>query len=122
MGCEAQAAPDSQRPAHGCLPCILEPELTDKAIRKNWARMIQRIYEVDPLVCPKCHGPMRVIAFIEDPDVIKKILKHLDLWYVKRKPPPRAPPIDDFPTYNDHPGPNADDYVRDPDYPAEAYF
>ena len=29
---------------------------------------------------------MRVIAFIEDPDVIKKILKHLDLWNVKPKP------------------------------------
>ncbi len=45
-----------------------------------------------------------------------------DLWDVKRKPPPRAPPIDDFPTYDDHPGPNANDYIRDPDYPAEAYF
>lgn len=58
------------------IPCILEPEMTDKAFRRNWARLIQKIYEVDPLVCPKCSGAMRVIAFIEDPDVIKKILKH----------------------------------------------
>jgi hypothetical protein len=29
---------------------------------------------------------MRVIAFIEDPDVIKNTLKHLDLWNVKPKP------------------------------------
>jgi hypothetical protein len=39
---------------------------------------------------------MRVIAFIEDPDVIKKILKHLGLWDVKRKPQPVAnvyPPV-----------------------------
>jgi hypothetical protein len=33
---------------------------------------------------------MRVIAFIEDPDVIKKILNHLGLWDVKRKPRPTA--------------------------------
>lgn len=61
------------------IPCILEPELTDKASRRNWAQLIQKIYEVDPLVCPKCSDAMLVIAFIEDPDVIKKILKHLGL-------------------------------------------
>lgn len=33
---------------------------------------------------------MKVISFIEDPDVIKKILKHLGLWLVKPKVPPRA--------------------------------
>jgi len=58
------------------IPCILEPELTDKAFRKDWARLIQKIYEVDPLLCPKCSSEMRVIAFIEDPDVIKKILNN----------------------------------------------
>lgn len=73
---------------------------------------------------PKMFRPMRVIAFKHDEDVIRKILKHLDLWDVKRKLPPRAhgPPMDDFFAYDDHPGPDADDYIRDPDYPAEAYF
>ena len=33
---------------------------------------------------------MRIIEFIEDPEVIKKILKHLDLWNLKARPPPRA--------------------------------
>ncbi len=28
------------------------------------------IYEADPFECPKCKGPMRVIALIEDPGVI----------------------------------------------------
>ena len=59
------------------IPCILEPELTDSAFRKNWARLIQKIYEVDPLICSRCNGPMRVISFIEDKQVIRKILKHL---------------------------------------------
>jgi hypothetical protein len=37
---------------------------------------------------------MRIIAFIEDWEVIKKILKHLGLWEVKARPPPKvkAPP------------------------------
>jgi len=46
------------------IPCILEPELTDMAFRKNWARLIQKIYEIDPLTCPKCQGPILVIVFI----------------------------------------------------------
>ena len=27
-----------------------------------WARLIRKVYEADPLVCPKCNGLMRVIA------------------------------------------------------------
>ena len=73
---------------------------------------------------PKCFGAMRIIAFIEEPDVMKKILKHLGLWDVKRKPRPvaNAPPIDVFPAYDEQSGPSPDDYTSDPDYPAEAYF
>jgi len=86
--------------------------------------LIQKIYEVDPLVCPKCSGAMRIIAFIEEPDVMKKILKHLGLWDVKHKPRPvaNAPPIDVFPTYDDQPGPSSDEYIQDSQYAAEAYF
>ncbi len=67
---------------------------------------------------------LHIISFIEDPDVIEKILKHLGLWDVKRKPRPvaNAPPFDVFPAYDEQPGPRADDYISDPDYPAEAYF
>jgi hypothetical protein len=77
------------------IPGILAPELSNRASRRNWARLIQKIYAVDPLVCPKCSGNMKVIAFTEKPDVIKKILKHLDLRHVKRKPRPlaHAPPV-----------------------------
>ena len=41
----------------------------------------------------------------------KKILKHLGLWDVKRKPRPvaNAPPIDVFPAYDEQPEPSADD-------------
>ena len=33
---------------------------------------------------------MKVISVIEDEDVIKKILKHLGLWEVKARPPPKT--------------------------------
>ena len=72
------------------IPCILESDKSSKECRKNWARLIQKIYEVDPLTCPKCSGKMKVISVIEDQDVIKKILKHLGLWEVKPRPPPKA--------------------------------
>jgi hypothetical protein len=54
---------------------------------------------------------MHVIVFIEDNDVIQKILKHLGLWHMKRKPPPKAhgPPIEAFIIYDDLPTPGMDD-------------
>jgi hypothetical protein len=56
------------------IPCILERQGELKAFRKSWARLIQIIYEVDPLICPKCQGVMRIISFIEDAQVIRDIL------------------------------------------------
>ena len=41
-------------------PCILEPDELSKGSRKNLARLIRKIYEVDPLVCQKCKGQMRM--------------------------------------------------------------
>jgi hypothetical protein len=35
---------------------------------------------------------MKIISFLEDGELIKKILKHLGLWEVKQRPPPRANP------------------------------
>ena len=34
---------------------------------QTWAMLIQRVYEIDQLVCPRCSGEMKVIAFIEPP-------------------------------------------------------
>jgi hypothetical protein len=72
------------------VPYILEPDKSLKERRKNWASLIQKIYKVDPLTCPKCFGTMKVISIIEDEEVIKKILKHLNLWDIKTRPPPKA--------------------------------
>ena len=64
--------------------------LSHNYYRKNWARLIEKIYWVDPLMCPKHQGRMKIIAFIEDEKVIEKILKHFGLWEIKARPPPRA--------------------------------
>ncbi len=67
---------------------------------------------------------MRIISFIEDDQLVKKILEHLDLWDVKRKPPPRAndPPSEAFIIYDGSSVPSADDYIIDTDYPIESYL
>ena len=56
--------------------------------------------ETDPLTCPKCQGEMRIISFIDQPDVIKKILQYLGLWEESLRPgsvQAHAPPGTDPP-------------------------
>jgi transposase len=55
---------------------------------KSWAEMIRKVYEVDPMVCPKCGGTMKVIAFLTDYAVVDRIIDHLKLSFVAEKPPP----------------------------------
>jgi len=35
--------------------------------REEWGEMIKKVYEADPLLCPKCGGPMRIVSFIAKP-------------------------------------------------------
>jgi hypothetical protein len=67
---------------------VIENNLSRKAFRRNWARLIQKVYHTDPLVCPKCNGNMKIIAFIEEEDTIRQILKHLGLWLPGNHDPP----------------------------------
>ena len=69
---------------------VIENEECSKSCSKSWARLIKKIYEVDPLTCPNCGGSMRIIAFIEDYKVIKKILDWLGIDEFRRdRPPPK---------------------------------
>ena len=70
---------------------VTEPlsEFAQRA-KAAWARLIRKVYEVDPLECPKCRGPMRAIALIEDPIVVRAILEHLGRWQPRALE--RAPP------------------------------
>ena len=106
----------------GLIPSILEPDGSTKEHKRNWARLIQKIYEVDHLTCAKCQGKMRIIAFIERPDVIKKILRHLGLWDRKARPPPKNVDPKIRIDTSDSQLPDREDYLyRDSEYPIEAY-
>ena len=61
--------------------------------KASWARLIGKVYEADPLVRLKCNGPVRVIALIDDPAVVRRILEHLGRWVpepTERDPPEAA--------------------------------
>ena len=106
------------------VPCILEADKSSKGYRKNWARLIQKIYEVDPLTCPKCLGKMKIIAFIEDEVVIEKILRHLGLWEVKVRPLPKekVPSLSISIDYSDSQIPfSGPSFYPDPEYPVDSY-
>ena len=62
--------------------------------------MIQKINEVDPLMCPECSKAMKIVSFIEDEEIIEKILKHLGLWEKKARPPPKAAGPSKIPEYS----------------------
>jgi hypothetical protein len=60
------------------------------ARRLPWAALLQRVFELDALRCPRCGTTLRLVAAIEDPAVARKILAYLDL-------PARAPPLSPAP-------------------------
>ena len=71
----------SPQPSSPCVP--------ESCCRSAWARLIAKIYEIDPFICPRCSSKMRVLAVITDPGEVKKILRHL----VKiARPPPGLDP------------------------------
>ncbi|MFH2093347.1 MAG: hypothetical protein ABIJ31_13375 [Pseudomonadota bacterium] len=67
--------------------------MSSKEARQNWARSIQKIYEVDPLVCPKGQGQMEIISIIDGFEILDRILKHPDLWEIPNHDPPEAEPV-----------------------------
>ena len=79
--------------ADDTIPTIMPNEMSGRVAKQNWARLIQKIYEVDPLICPKCNGQMKIISIIDDFDIIEQILKHLDLWDIRNHDPPETDPV-----------------------------
>lgn len=72
------------------------PTPAERRAAMSWAQRLKRVFNIDIETCRECGGAVKVIACIEDPVVIQKILDHL-----KEKPEPneltpwpetRAPP------------------------------
>jgi rRNA maturation protein Nop10 len=68
-----------------------DPAEQQSAMR--WAQRLKRVFQIDVETCPNCGGSVKVIASIEDPLVIERILRHLaskalpGLWPESRAPP-----------------------------------
>lgn len=80
---------DSPRPEHSNSPKDLPDVAERRRLRRLWATMLRRIYEVDPLTCRECGSEMKIVSFIMDRPIIKRILGHLAK---KTETGGRAPP------------------------------
>src|ERR671915_880000 len=76
--CQTPAPPATESPSE-------DAHAQGETPRMSWARLLKRVFDIDIEQCPNCGGALKIIAAIEDPPVIVKILSHLGL-------PPRAPP------------------------------
>jgi Putative transposase len=88
-GRETPPTADTPRAKAPAVPAASLPSNTDvRALRQSSAQLIRRIYEVDPLACPRCGATMRIVAFITEPKVIHTILRHLAAKGADQRSPP----------------------------------
>ena len=51
--------------------------LAERRASMTWAQRLKRMFNIDIETCRECGGAMQVIACIDDPVVIQKILNYL---------------------------------------------
>lgn len=78
--------------ADGPPALVPAPRLARAEASRRWAALLQQIFEVDPLACPTCRGPMRILAFITQTAVIDQILTHLRARAAPAAHAARSPP------------------------------
>jgi hypothetical protein len=86
---ESAPAEDSER-----APASVEPTASAGGRNRSWAVLMQRTFGLDVLACPRCGGRLRLIALIEQPSVINRVLRHLGLPAELPVPRPARPPPD----------------------------
>jgi hypothetical protein len=81
-----KAAEAAKSPSQGDARILPPPRCS-----QSWAMLIKRVYEIDPMVCTRSGGDMKIVSFIEPPqsEVIEKTLRHCGLWKASA---PRGPP------------------------------
>ena len=83
---------------------------------RKWRDPIKQAWHTDPLQCPKCQKQMRLIAVIDQPAVVEKILRHLNLWcgpatFAPARPPPKGSGAEPEPSFS-----SDNDFDATPDY------
>jgi hypothetical protein len=68
----------------------LPPE--QRARRRSWARLLRRIFEVDPLLCPRCQVQMRIVSVLTEPTVVDRIVRHVSRTGQRSPFGERSPP------------------------------
>jgi hypothetical protein len=95
----SENAPDDETAAD-CMPGSAPPDAPppgpspqQRAARRDWAQLMRRAFDFDVLSCPRCGDRMRLMATIEHPAVVRRILTHLGLsTEVPAALPARSPP------------------------------
>jgi hypothetical protein len=67
--------------ASGESPGAVEHEANWPALqarRRRWAELLRRVFQVDVEVCARCGGEARILGFVTEPQVIRRILAHLE--------------------------------------------
>jgi len=66
--------------------CSAQQHTPSRPRNYSWAELLHRVFALDVLECPNCSGRMRILAAINPPEAIRKILDCLGI-------PSRAPPM-----------------------------
>jgi hypothetical protein len=76
------------------------PQRTQRTVERDkpvapmsWMQRLKRVFAIDIETCPECGGKLRVIACIEDPPLIEKILGHVHRREALSTNTPRSPPV-----------------------------
>ncbi len=86
---ERKKAVAQSPPPEGELPAVSPapaPPRGRKAFRLAWAALLKRVWHIDALRCHVCDGAMRILAAIENPKTVVRILQHLGLSTQPRAP------------------------------------
>ena len=64
----------------------------ERELTRRWRKMLKRIYEVDPLICPQCGSYLAIIGFVSDAAGIRTTLRSLGLREEEEVPASARPP------------------------------
>ena len=92
---EGCSEPGEERGGSG--PIASRPATTTRRIpSRSWRELIKKVWDADPMLCPKCGGEMKLIALIEEPQTIEDILRHLGIFEEAGGPIGSSPPPEPF--------------------------
>ena len=75
-------------------PTQKEARAAPRHVAMSWAQRLKRVFDIDIETCEYCGGALKIIASIENPQLIGKILEHLERTDAAHSPPrARAPPL-----------------------------